>query len=544
MFPLKRACIALAGIALAACGNDRSVNPIAEIADGSVAAITSGGTLVAQYSLLVGQSVKINPKTTTRTNRLKWSSSNSTVASVSWTGTVTARASGSATVQVSGTGVLENYAITVTAAAAPKVTSFSLQPKTGVSLTSGQSQQFAASATWSDGMQYPITVSYTATGGTISGTGLFTAGNLAGTFMVVATCACTSPAIADTAFVNITAPQLTKLTISPKTVSLAAGASQQFAVTANWSTGATTVPPVTWSASGGTVSSTGAYVAPSAAGTYRVIVAHTNGTVRDTAVVTVANTGGGSSTPSAAVQVLFSDGFESGGFKTAQNGISWTSAPWMDVTSVFGLGSSRAARFRQGDSKEWAELRFGGLPNLSEVFLQYWLYQPNGQETTPVGVDVAIPGSRNDKFFRLWGGDYGGANDIKYGASTWGGNIGVEYKRANGDGTLWGMGEGGDPISPDVLTYAPFVGRSAFKGRWTKVQIRCKTATPGVNNGIIQIWLDGTLVVSRTQLASYAGTGGSNVFQSGYILGWANNGFAAGQFMYLDNFTISTGGFP
>jgi hypothetical protein len=65
-----------------------------------------------------------------------------------------------------------------------------------------------------------------------------------------------------------------------------------------------------------------------------------------------------------------------------------------------------------------------------------------------------------------------------------------------------------------------------------------------VNNGIIQIWLDGTLVVSRTQLASYAGTGGSNVFQSGYILGWANNGFAAGQFMYLDNFTISTGGFP
>jgi hypothetical protein len=193
MFPLKRACIALAGIALAACGDDRSVNPIAEFVDGSSAAITTGGTLVAQYSLQVGQSLKINPKTTTRTNRLKWSSSNSTVASVNSTGTVTAKTSGSATVQVSGTGVLENYAVTVTAAAAPKVTSFSLQPKTGVSLTSGQSQQFAASATWSDGMQYPITVSYTATGGTISGTGLFTAGNMAGTFMVVAACACTSP---------------------------------------------------------------------------------------------------------------------------------------------------------------------------------------------------------------------------------------------------------------------------------------------------------------------------------------------------------------
>jgi len=184
MFPLKRACIALAGIALAACGDDRSVNPIAEFVDGSSAAITTGGTLVAQYSLQVGQSLKINPKTTTRTNRLKWSSSNSTVASVNSTGTVTARTSGNATVQVSGNGVLENYAVTVTAATvtaatAPKVTSFSLQPKTGISLTSGQSQQFAASATWSDGMQYPITVSYTATGGTISGTGLFTAGRSA-----------------------------------------------------------------------------------------------------------------------------------------------------------------------------------------------------------------------------------------------------------------------------------------------------------------------------------------------------------------------------
>jgi uncharacterized protein YjdB len=287
MFSLKRACIALAGIVLAACGDDRSVNPTSEFVDGNGAAITTGGTLVAQYSLAVGQTLKINPKTTTRTNRLKWSSSNSTVASVNSTGTVTARTSGNATVQVSGNGVLENYAVTVTAPVAPKVTSFSLQPKTGISLTSGQSRQFAASATWSDGMQYPITVSYTATGGTISGTGLFTAGNLAGTFMVVATCACASPAIADTAFVNITAPQLTKLTVSPKTVSLAAGASQQFAVTASWNTGATTVPPVTWSASGGTVSSTGAYVAPSAAGTYRVIVAHSGGSVRDTAVVTV-----------------------------------------------------------------------------------------------------------------------------------------------------------------------------------------------------------------------------------------------------------------
>jgi hypothetical protein len=289
MFPLKRSLIALSAVALAACGSDNSVNPVAELVDGNEAAITTGGTLIGTYDLLVGQSVKINPKSTTRTNRLRWSTSNSGVATVNSQGTVTARASGSATVQVSGTGVLENYAIAVKAPTAPTVTSFSLQPKTGITLQPGQTRQFQPTATWSDGKQYALSVTYTAAGGTISSNGLFTAGNAAGTFAVVASCLCGA---VDTAFVTV--DQLTKLTISPKSVSLNAGATQQFTVAANWATGSTTLPPVTWSADAGSVTQTGLYTAPATAGTYRVVVAHTGGAARDTAVVTVS---GGSVVP-------------------------------------------------------------------------------------------------------------------------------------------------------------------------------------------------------------------------------------------------------
>lgn len=294
MSPLYRTLAAVAALAtLTACGDDRSVNPVADIADVRANTTTNSSAITARYDLIVGQSVRIVPKTTTRVSRLRWTSANANVASVSSTGTVSARAAGISIVTAASNGVLENYEVVVVP---PTVTSFSLQPKTGVTLNAGQTQQYATNTTWSDGQARPVSVTYTATGGTISSTGLFTAGNLAGTFMVIATCACTTPAIADTALVSVVVPQLTSLTVSPKSLSMNAGATQQFAVSAQWNTGATTVPPVTWSATGGSVSATGLYSAPTVSGTYRVIIAHTNGTIRDTAVVTVTSVTG-SSTP-------------------------------------------------------------------------------------------------------------------------------------------------------------------------------------------------------------------------------------------------------
>jgi hypothetical protein len=327
-------------------------------------------------------------------------------------------------------------------------------------------------------------------------------------------------------------------------VSLAAGASQQFGVTASWSTGATTVPPVTWSASGGTVSSTGAYVAPSAAGTYQVIVAHTNGTVRDTAVVTVA---GATTSSSTGAQVLFSDDFESGDFTKVQNGTRWSSTPWVDVTTSIGHAQSRhSARLRQGESTNWGEMRFEPLPNVPEVFIEFLLYQPSGTESPFVGPKVrATRDGYNDKFFRLWGGADATQSPISYGASTWGingvGNLGTEFRR--NDGTkMWGMGEGGTGFDGASNRF-PLIGASAYLGKWTRIRIHAKVASAANNDGIIKIWLDDSQVYNRTNLPSYSITGVSNFFSGGYLLGWSNTGFQAGQYMYIDDVVVSTGGF-
>lgn len=282
MFPLNR-CVPIAALVLfAGCGSDTSVSPSAEKVDeGAEGRITSLG-LVSRYDLRVGDAVSIKPRTTTRTSRLRWTTSNAAVATVSTEGTVRARSAGEATVTVTGTGVAEGYTIAVAPVAPPTVTSFTLQPSTAVSLLPGQSQQFVPSATWSDGQQYPLTVTYSASGGSISSGGLFTAGSTAGRFSVIAACVCGLSASSP-----VDVAQLTSVRISPKTVTLTPGASQAFSATALWSTGATTLPPLTYSATGGSITTGGQYTAPSTAGTYRVIVAHSGGTARDTATVTV-----------------------------------------------------------------------------------------------------------------------------------------------------------------------------------------------------------------------------------------------------------------
>ncbi len=464
-----------------------------------------------------------------------WSVSSGTSLMVNASGVVTALAGGTESVVATVDGVKGAQALTVAT-----VTSVAVSPKTGTALAPAQTRQFTTVATWSDQVTRPVSITYTATGGTISTSGLYTAGQLAGTFMVIANCACGR---ADTAAVSIVLPaQLTSLSISPKIATVNAGATQQFSAVANWSTGATTLPPTTYSATGGVVSTTGLWTAPSTAGTYKVIVAHTGGTLKDTASVTVQAATTGTATTTGA-SVLFSDDFESGGFATAQNGVRWTSLPWVEMSTGFARRGTKSMAFRQGDSKEWAEARFGGLPKLPEVFMQFWLYQPTGTEAVNVGPSVQIPGARNDKFFRLWGGEYTGINDIKFGASTWQGKLGVEYKRNLLDGTVWPMGEGGEPTAPDVINYHPLIGNTAYKGRWVRVRIQCRVATPDQDNGVIRIWLDDLLVLDRQKLRAYAGTGGINAFESGYLLGWANNGFPTGQRMYIDDFSISTGAF-
>jgi len=168
------------------------------------------------------------------------------------------------------------------------VAAFTIAPQSDI-IASGQSRQFSATLSWSDGNVHPYDISWVSAGGTITQNGLYTAGTLAGAYLVIATCSCGA---ADTASVTIpaaTAPPVTlsQLVLSPPTVQLVSGASQVFTVAGVWSDGASSPPQVTFAATGGTITPAGTYVAGSLPGTYRVIATQTGGTLADTSIVTI-----------------------------------------------------------------------------------------------------------------------------------------------------------------------------------------------------------------------------------------------------------------
>ena len=85
-------------------------------------------------------------------------------------------------------------------------------------------------------------------------------------------------------------PTLTRITLTPPTTSLVAGGNVQFNVTGTLSNGTTQPVSVSYSATGGTISNTGLYVAGSTAGTYRVIATAAGGQADTSSVVITAAT--------------------------------------------------------------------------------------------------------------------------------------------------------------------------------------------------------------------------------------------------------------
>ncbi|MBI2820693.1 MAG: hypothetical protein HYX74_00580 [Acidobacteria bacterium] len=122
----------------------------------------------------------------------------------------------------------------------------------------GSSRQFAASVTGSNN----AAVIWTTNGGRITKTGLYTAPQTAGLYAVRAT------AQADTSkFAEATASViLVTVTVSPSSVTLAPGGTQQFSAVV----GGTSDTAVTWTTTGGAVTESGFYVAPREPGVYIV----------------------------------------------------------------------------------------------------------------------------------------------------------------------------------------------------------------------------------------------------------------------------------
>jgi hypothetical protein len=141
----------------------------------------------------------------------------------------------------------------------------------------------------SDGSTGSVSVTYSATGGTISAGGLYTAGTTTGSFQVIA--AQQGGTLADTSSITITAapppPTLSQVILTPASASLQTGATQQFSVSGRMSDGSTSSVSVTYNATGGTITTGGLYTAGTTTGSFQVIAIQQGGTLADTSSVTI-----------------------------------------------------------------------------------------------------------------------------------------------------------------------------------------------------------------------------------------------------------------
>jgi hypothetical protein len=150
-------------------------------------------------------------------------------------------------------------------------------------------QQFVATGTDAFGNAVPITPNWAvvASGGTVTGAGMFTAGTTAGTF--TNTVQASSGLTVGTATVTVTAGPLSTLTVTPNPASLPVDATQQFTVVGKDASGNVVAVAPAWSVAngGGTISTTGLFTAGGTPGAFANTVKATVGTTSGTATVNV-----------------------------------------------------------------------------------------------------------------------------------------------------------------------------------------------------------------------------------------------------------------
>ncbi|MBM4781560.1 MAG: hypothetical protein GQE15_28120, partial [Archangiaceae bacterium] len=196
---------------------------------------------------------------------------------------VTAATPGGATTVSSSTGV------TITGGSGGAVATITISP-TSASIGPGATQQFTATALNATGQPVagaPITWSVVNGGGTISASGLFTAGNTAGAFANTVRAA--SGSASATVSVTVNAGPVATVSVTPTMATLAPGGMTTFTAQARDAFNNAVPSTFTWTASAaaGTVTQGGAFTASSTVGTYAAAVTATVGAVSGSASITI-----------------------------------------------------------------------------------------------------------------------------------------------------------------------------------------------------------------------------------------------------------------
>lgn len=239
--------------------------------------------------------------------------------------------------------------------------------------------------------------------------------------------------------------------------------------------------------------------------------------------------------------VLFSDTFESGNLSHTENGFGWNgtnagSGDGLSVSTDIARSGTRSVKFTFGGgpagADAWSELRYILGKNMTDVYIQWYQYFPDGTEGLGPRWTHRSDGISNNKLFKLWADKYTGYTVMtgigSYPLSGGNSNFFTDY----GTNQTGGNGNFDKDIDRVGLT-------NTLRGRWVKFQYHVKTASSANNDGVLQLWVDDVLTINNTDMNLYPLNGVGNYFRNGYFMGWSNSGFAQTTNTYVDDVTIS-----
>ncbi|HLJ76566.1 MAG TPA: Ig-like domain-containing protein [Acidobacteriaceae bacterium] len=231
------------------------------------------------------QGVYSDQSTQPVTSQLSWHTSDSTVATITASGMLTAQKQGSVTVTATVGSIAGNLSVTVTA---PVLASIRVNPSS-FSIAAGQTKQLAASGVYTDGSVQDVTSQATWSSSatnvvTVSATGLAT-----GVSQGTATITAAVGSISGTSNATVGAAVLSSITVTPSSASVAAGETQAFAANAIFSDGSQTdiTSSVTWSSSATGIATVDATGLATGVASGSASITATSGTVSGSASLTV-----------------------------------------------------------------------------------------------------------------------------------------------------------------------------------------------------------------------------------------------------------------
>src|SRR2546429_3004830 len=152
-----------------------------------------------------------------------------------------------------------------------------------VTLDPDQTQQFVAYGRTQAGDSVAVAVTWSASGGTITGGGLYTANSVAGNYQVTATAQ-----VSGSSQVKNRGP-MAQIILTPLSASAVGGGRVQFAVYGKRKNGDSVAVSVADAATGGIISGAGRSTAGQSAGTYQVMATQSGGTPARTPAATISS---------------------------------------------------------------------------------------------------------------------------------------------------------------------------------------------------------------------------------------------------------------